>query len=458
MANLNIPEWLKKLGEDFKESGFELSIVGGAIRNQLLNLPVKEWDLTTNARPDKIEQIIRSFGCKKIGTIGKRFGTITGEFNSEPIEVTTYRSEDYSIDSRKPIVEFGSSLEEDLARRDFTVNAIAYDLEKNKLIDPYDGQGDIEDKIIRSVGDARDRFNEDPLRMLRAIRFMVQLNFEIEPETLGGIKVEKERFAILSSERVAGEMDKILLASKPSRAIEVMVETGLINYILPELLPSINIEFEAHQHKDIYHHILQVLDQTPPIIELRWCALLHDIAKPQTRRRVGNEWHFLGHENVGSRTAKNVLRRLKYSNEFVDYVSKLVYLHQRIPNDDGLWTDGAVRRFVRDAGETLDDLFAFAEADSTGGNQVKLAKYKAGRDKLKERIAKLEEEAEIAKIKSPLSGEELMEMFHRPAGAWIKPIKEKLLEMVLDGELKEDDKEKAAEIARQLVRDNPIQT
>lgn len=447
-----VPAWLGQLSRFFADKQQTLFVVGGALRDQLLDRPLTEWDLATAAKPEQIENLLREFGCIRIGTIGARFGTVTAVFQGETIEVTTFRGETYQPSSRQPTVQFSKTIQEDLSRRDFTINAMAYDLTKNQLLDPYDGQNDLEKKIIRAVGEADERFSEDPLRMLRAIRFMSTLNFEIEPTTFEAISRQKERFAILSAERIAQELDKILLGEKPSRGWQAIVETGLVNYVLPELIPSIDLEFDARDHKDIYSHILQVLDQSPPKLALRWCALLHDIAKPLTRKKIAGQYHFLGHENLGGRIAVTVLRRLKYPNDFVNYVAKLVRLHQRIPNDDGQWTDGALRRFVRDAGETLSDLFDFAEADSTGKNELKLAKYRAGRQKLRDRITKLEAEAEIAKIKSPLSGEELMVIFKRPAGAWIRPIKEQLLAQVLDGQLKPDDKLGAEKIAREIVR------
>ncbi|MEK7202589.1 MAG: HD domain-containing protein [Patescibacteria group bacterium] len=451
MSSLRVPAWLDSLTKSFAESGHQLYLVGGAVRNELIGREVGEWDLATDAKPTESEQILRQ-KTKKIGLIGKRFGTITADLDGHQVEITTFRGESYEEHSRQPTVEFGRSIDEDLSRRDFTVNAIAYDLRFQRLLDPHQGSADINDKVIRAVGDPSSRFREDPLRMLRAIRFAVTLDFEIEPATFKAISLERERFAILSAERVAQEMDKILLADQPSRGIDLLVESGLINYIMPELIPCIDLEFDPAEHKDIYGHILQVLNQTPAKLELRWCALLHDIAKPLTRQKIGGEYHFLGHEVVGSRLAKDILRRLKYANEFVDYLAKLCYLHQRIPNNDGLWTDGAVRRFVRDAGETLDDLFLFAEADSTGANQRKMEKYKQMRSVLQERIIELDKQAEIAKIHSPLDGEELMAMFHRPAGAWIKPIKEHLLQLVLDSELDQDDKKAAEQLARRLVK------
>jgi poly(A) polymerase len=448
---ITAPRWLSDLAQIYSSESHQLFLVGGAVRDQLLDKPVNEWDCATDALPSKTEHLLRKAGVKGINKIGERFGTIVGNYHGEVVEITTFRSEEYSEYSRNPEVKFGTDIESDLARRDFTINAIAYDLQNSKILDPHNGVADINNRRIHAVGRAVDRFREDPLRMLRAIRLAAVLGFTIGHETLSAITTERERFSLLSIERVNQEVSKMLLAKSPSAGIKLLVETGLITYILPELLPSIDLEFDAKEHKDIYAHILQVLDNTPPKLELRWCALLHDIAKPLTRKKIGGEYHFLGHEVVGARMAKQILRRLKYSNEFVEYVSKLTYLHQRIPNDDGSWTDGAVRRFVRDAGELLEDLFIFAEADSTGKNERKLQEYRKKRENLKKRITQLEQEAEIAKIKSPLSGDELVELFHRKPGPWIKPIKDELLRMVLDNELHAEDKKKAVEIARRLA-------
>lgn len=445
------PAWLEKLATFFNANGQQLFLVGGAIRDQLLNRSVGEWDLATDAKPREIERLLRQFKANHIGLIGAQFGTVTAKINKQVVEITTFRSDQYHHDRRQPEVKFGQTLAEDLSRRDFTVNAIAYDLLGRKLIDPFNGQQDLSQQLIKAVGEPEDRFSEDPLRMLRAIRLAVQLGFTIDQPTLHGIEAVKDRFAILSAERIAQEMNKLLLADRPSQGIKLLVETGLINFILPELIPAIDLEFDPADHKDIYQHILQVLDQTPPKLALRWCALLHDIAKPITRKKIGGEWHFLGHENVGGKMAREILNRLKYPKDFINYQVKLVRLHQRIPGYDGQWEDGGVRRFVRDAGDSLDDLFAFAEADTTGKNQRKLERYRQHRDQLRQRITKLEKQAEIAKIKAPLDGVELMKLFNRPAGPWIKPIKEHLLSMVLDGQLAPNDKAEAANIARQFI-------
>lgn len=448
---IKLPAHIERLANIFHEVKKDFYLVGGALRDQILNREHHEWDAATNAIPDEIIKILKQANAKQIGVIGKRFGTITAVINSEPVEITTYRAEQYEEGSRNPKVKFGDNINDDLSRRDFTINALAYDPLTKKLLDRHNGVEDLSLRKIRAVGDATERFREDPLRMLRAIRFSAQLNFDIDRKTFESITRTKDQFGVLSTERIQQEINKILLSEKPSKGIELLKDSGLIAYIIPELLPSIDIEFDPREHKDIYHHIIQVMDNTPPKLELRWCAILHDIAKPLTRRKVGGEYSFIGHENVGAKIAREVLTRLKYPNSFIKYVSKLVRLHQRIPNDDGMWTDGAVRRFVRDAAERLDDLFIFAEADSTGKNERKNSNYRKKREVLKKRIADLEKQAEIAKLKSPLSGEDLMKIFHRPAGKWIKPIKDELLKQVIDGELQEKDTEKAIKIAKSMI-------
>lgn len=443
---MNVASWVKKINSYFRDAGFELYLVGGAVRNLRLNCAVDEWDFTTNALPDDIEKIFRSATVKNVYTVGKKFGTIGGEYWGEKIEVTSFRSEQYQVNDRRPVVTFGTSLEGDLERRDFTINALAYDISNDRLIDIVNGVQDLAARVVRAVGDPDKRFSEDPLRLLRAIRFATVLDFEIDERTYQSIITCRDNLASISAERIAQEMNKLLLSQKPSRGVQLLVETGLISYILPELIPSIDLKFDPSEHKDIYQHILQVTDQTPPKLELRWCALLHDIAKPITRKKINGEYYFLGHENVGAGIAKTVLRRLKYPSDFVQYVAKLVRMHQRLPNYDKIWSDGAIRRFVREAGEALDDLFVFASADFTGSNIRKKERYEQNRAELRQKISELEKLEQIAKIKSPLSGEELMKLFNRPPGPWIKPIKEHLLSMVLDGKLAQNDIETAENI------------
>ena len=450
-TDFEAPPWLNNLSDYFSSKNHQLYLVGGAVRDQLRAQAVREWDLTTDARPPQIERLLKELGAKQIGRLGERFGTITATLDGEPLEITTFRGEHYLPDSRLPEVTFGDNLADDLARRDFTINAIAFDISAKRLVDNFNGQVDLAHNLIRAVGNPVERFTEDPLRMLRAVRFASQFDYTIEETTLAAISQVRDRFGLLSAERVAAEMDKILLSPVPSVGVNLLTESGLINYILPELLPAVDLEFDPREHKDIYHHILQVLDQTPPKIELRWCALLHDIAKPLTRRKIDGQYHFLGHEIIGAKMTREILGRLRYSGDFIKYVSNLVRFHQRLPNYTGDWSHGGIRRFVRDAGNLLDDLFLFAEADSTGSNEAKKLHYRSLRQQLRDQIDELNRQAEIAKIKSPLDGMELMAIFNRPAGPWIKPVKEHLLALVLDGELAAEDKERATVIARQLV-------
>ena len=445
---IEVPSWLKDLAINFKKHDESLFVVGGAIRETLLNREIGEWDLTTSAIPTLTLQILRGSKAKDINIVGEKYGTVAGKINNELVEITTYRGEYYASESRKPVVEFGKNIEDDLSRRDFTINAIAFDLINNKLIDLYNGQEDLTNKIVRAVGEPNQRFEEDPLRMLRAIRFAVVLDFEIEKHTLEAIEENKGRLAILSKERIAQELNKILLAKTPSKGIRLLEKTGLLELIIPEMEPAINLEFDPKEHKDVYNHILQVLDNTPPKLELRLTAIFHDISKPQTREKIGDEYHFYNHEIKGARVAKEVLNRLKYPNDIIDNVVKLVKQHQRIPSYDNTWSDGGVRRFVRDAGDLLDDLFIFAKADLTSRNQQKIDLYTKSREELYHRYEELEKQAEIAKIKSPLSGEELMKIFSKEPGPWIKPIKDHLLDLVLEGKLGQDDKDEAEKIAK----------
>jgi len=448
---VGVPNWLKEFARRYREHPAELYLVGGALRDQILGQDPKEWDMATSLKPSETEKLLKSLGAQNIGTIGRQFGTITAQIENHRVEITTFRGESYSSDSRKPEVNWGTDINEDLARRDFTINAIAYDFVRDRLIDPHSGQLDLNHKVIRAVGNPLDRFDEDPLRMLRALRFAAVLGFSIDQETYNAVIARRERLAIVSSERIAEELNRALLSPQPSRFVRLSVESALVAYFLPELIPTIDLEFDPAEHKDIYEHILAVLDKTEPKLELRWCALLHDIAKPLTRKKNGGLYSFHGHENVGAKIAQQVLRRLKYPNSFVDYVAKLVRLHQRLPNYNGDWSDGAIRRFVREAGETLDDLFSFAEADVTGSNLKKIASYRQNRQALRERIDELEHQAQIAKITSPLDGNELMAIFKRPAGPWLGEVKKYLLDLVLDGKLKQANKKTATELARKYL-------
>lgn len=441
----------KKLATIFKEHGHSLYLVGGAVRDRLLGIIPEEQDFTTDANPGQIKTLLKLANPTHIYTIGEKFGTIGAFFNDQKIEITTYRSEKYQEGSRHPEVKFGTSLKGDLSRRDFTINAIAYDPIKEEYIDPFNGRQDLKNKLIVVVGNTADRFREDPLRILRAIRFSLKLNFTLDTKTLTYIKNTVEDIASISSERIAQEMDKILTAEKPSQAINLMTEISLINYIIPEIIALKNVQHEANEHKNIYQHTLTVLDNVPATKQLRWLALLHDIAKPQTKKVENGEVHFLFHETVGAKMAKNILQRLHYDNQFISNITTLIKYHLRVNLYNQDWTDGAVRRLMLEIGDLLDDLVTFSYADITSAKQSKVDAGHNRIDQFKQRAKEVLEKEELSKIKSPLSGDELMKIFDRPAGPWIKPIKDHLLNLVIEGELSQNDKASAEKIAKEII-------
>jgi poly(A) polymerase len=304
------------------------------------------------------------------------------------------------------------------------------------------------------VGDAAARFREDPLRLLRAVRFATVLGFKIAPDTERAIRAEAASLASVSQERIAEEMNKLLLADKPSRGIRLLVDLGLMSRIIPEILPMIGMKQGSEYHfKDVYGHVLQVLDKTPATLPLRWSALLHDIAKPATFSIVDGKVHFYGHETLGATMTRSILTRLRFDHAFVDDVCDLVAKHMRI-NTYGGWTDGAVRRFMREAGPQLDNLFALSRADITSQRAERVQAVMRGVDELEKRVAEIAAQEEVAKLHSPLDGNDLMLLFNRGPGPWIKPVKEYLLDLVLDGQLDQDDRETATTLARAFVEEH----
>ena len=442
---------IERLARIFAEDERSLYLVGGSVRDELLGLPVHDYDFTTNAEPEGIKRLLRTADADAIYTVGERFGTVGALFDDARFEITTYRSEAYTPGSRKPAVAFGTSLEPDLARRDFTVNAMARPAAGGEIIDPFGGQGDLAARTIRAVGNPDERFAEDPLRLLRAVRFAAQFGFEIEPITRDAIMRNADTLRTISAERITQEVNRILVGPRPSRPIRELCDLGLMRHIVPELL-ALRLGADSHgRHKDMFEHTLMVLDRTPPVLSVRWGALLHDIAKPRVMSVEDHEVHFYGHEIVGERMARKILNRLKFDRATVDRVCKLVALSGRINSYEGDWTDGAVRRFVREAGDALKDMFMLSRSDVTSRREERVRAAERRVDDLRERCERLQAEADIAKIKAPLDGNDLMEMFGRPPGPWIRPIKERLLAMVLDGELAPDDRERAEEIARAMA-------
>lgn len=431
----------------------EVFLVGGIVRDLLLGAPVgRDLDLATSALPPQSERALRAAGGK-VFKIGERFGTIGGTFGHLDVEVTTYRAEAYRSGSRKPEVVFGQNLLDDLARRDFTVNAIALDLYTGALVDPFGGQVDLTSGTIRAVGNPVERLQEDPLRLLRAVRFASRLWFDLEPRTASAISAAAPALAGISRERVRDELDKLLLGPSPSRGIRMLCELGLAEFSLTDLPRLRGMEHELGQgrHKDVFAHTLQVLDRTPPRLAVRWAALLHDIAKPVTKRVENGKVTFHGHDHMGQRMTRRILRELHQPNELAERVGRLVGLHLRANAYEGVWTDSAVRRFVLEVSdELIEDLLALSRADVTTGRLERRQAIARSVAELERRILELRVQEDIARIASPLDGADLMQLFDRGPGAWIRPIKDQLKELVIEGDLAAGDKATASVIAQRL--------
>ena len=410
-----------ELAKRFSAAGFKLALVGGPVRDAILGRLGNDLDFTTDALPEDTKKLLTGF-VEVIWETGREFGTIAGKRGDVTIEVTTYRSENYDPESRKPEVSFGQNIEGDLKRRDFTVNAMALELTTNTptFIDLFDGVTDLAKKVLRTPGTAEDSFSDDPLRMMRAARFMSQLDFEVDESIVKAITEMAERIKIISAERVRDEFTKTLMSSNPRLGLALLVDSGLANYILPEL-PKLKLEIdEHHHHKDVYEHTLKVLEQAisledrlgGPNLVIRLAALLHDIGKPKTRELIpGGGVSFHHHEVVGSRMAKERLRALRFSNDEISDVSQLVFLHLRFHGyGGGEWTDSAVRRYIRDSEHLLTHLHVLTRADCTTRNQRKAEALSKTYDSLEERIRLLMEQEELEKIRPDLDGVEIMEI------------------------------------------------
>jgi poly(A) polymerase len=408
----------------FAEAGHELALVGGPVRDAFLGRAVHDLDLTTDATPDQILAIIAPLADAH-WDIGRAFGTIGARIGGETVEITTYRSDVYDQVTRKPAVEFGTSLETDLLRRDFTVNALALKLPEQVLVDPSGGMDDLLAHTLRTPSTPEVSFGDDPLRMLRAVRFTAQLGFEVDAETRDALSDMTERITIISAERVNEELSKLLRSPSPRRGIELLVESGLAEYVLPEI-PALRLETdEHHHHKDVYQHSLTVLEQAidlenerhpgeEPDLTLRLAALLHDIGKPATRKlEPGGVVSFYHHDLVGSKLAKKRLRALRYDNDTIADVGRLIELHLRFFGyTDGAWTDSAVRRYVRDAGPLLERLHILVRADVTTRNRRKADQLAFAYDDLEARIAELAEQEELGQARPDLDGEQIMSILN----------------------------------------------
>jgi poly(A) polymerase len=415
---LRIAPVIDELGARFAAAGEQIALVGGPVRDAMLGRLQNDLDFTTSARPEVTERLVKGW-ADATWDVGRAFGTIGCRKGPWQVEITTYRSERYDPESRKPEVDYGDTLEGDLGRRDFTVNAMAISLPGREFQDPYGGLVDLAHQVLRTPGRPEDSFSDDPLRMMRAARFAAQLGFTVAPEVVEAMKSMAGRIEIVSAERVRDELVKLVCAPYPRRGLSLMVETGLADHVLPEL-PALALETdEHHRHKDVYEHTLTVLEQSMdlehrlgegPDFVSRFAALMHDVGKPRTRKFVGDGTvTFHHHDVVGAKITRKRMRALRFSNDDIDAVSKLVELHLRFHGyGTGEWTDSAVRRYVRDAGDQLERLHILTRADSTTRNKRKAERLRRAYDHLEERIARLAEQEELDAMRPDLDGNQIM--------------------------------------------------
>ncbi len=440
-----------ELGARFAAAGEQIALVGGPVRDAMLGRRQLDLDFTTSARPETTERLIKGW-ADATWDMGRAFGTIGCRKGDWQVEITTYRSEAYDADSRKPAVDFGDDLAGDLGRRDFTVNAMAVSLPGNGFEDPFGGMLDLARGVLRTPGLPEDSFSDDPLRMMRAARFAAQLGFTVDPAVVTAMTDMAGRISIVSAERVRDELVKLVCAPYPRRGLALLVETGLAEHVLPEL-PALALERdEHHRHKDVYEHTLIVLEQSielesrlpdgGPDFVSRFAALMHDVGKPRTRRFQGDGTvTFHHHDVVGAKLTRKRMKALRFSNDEIDAVSSLVELHLRFHGyGTGEWTDSAVRRYVRDAGDQLERLHILTRADCTTRNKRKADRLRRTYDDLEARIERLSEEEELASLRPDLDGNQIMELLGIGPGREVGEAYKHLLELRMDlGPLADED-------------------
>ncbi|MFF0144406.1 poly(A) polymerase [Amycolatopsis sulphurea] len=455
-----------ELAERFARAGHSLYLVGGSVRDALLGRLSADLDFTTDARPDRVLAIVNDWG-DAVWDVGIAFGTVGVTKKGMTLEITTFRADSYDRVGRNPEVTFGDTIEGDLLRRDFTVNAMAIDLVTKTFIDPHDGMDALRLQVLDTPATPQESFADDPLRMLRAARFAAQLGFTAAPRVVDAMTSMAAQIERITAERVQAELSKLLLAADPRPGLELLVDTGLAEHVLPEL-PGMRLAIdEHHQHKDVYQHSLTVLAQaidleqrhepaSGPDLVLRLAALLHDVGKPATREfQPGGGVSFHHHEVVGARMARKRLRALKYPKETIEAVAQLVFLHLRFHGyGGGEWTDSAVRRYVTDAGELLPRLHKLVRADCTTRNRRKAAALQATYDELEARIARLKEQEDLNRVRPDLDGNEIMRLLGLSPGPQVGQAWKFLKELRLDrGPLEHD--EAVAEL-KKWARDQGI--
>lgn len=463
---MNFKEQLEKVdifervGRIADELGLETYVVGGYVRDLILKRPCKDIDFVcVGSGIELAEKVANSFAEHVPLSVFKNFGTANIRLEDWEVEFVGARRESYRQDSRKPIVEDGT-LQEDQERRDFTINAMAISVNGHnfgELIDPFDGMGDIKRKIIKTPTDPIITFSDDPLRMMRAIRFAAQLNFDIEPDTFLAIVHDAHRLQIVSAERIIDELNKIIMTPKPSYGFKLLFVSKLLQQFFPEMVELQGVDSVGDKsHKDNFYHTLQVLDNISAVTDdlwLRWAAIMHDIAKPATKRfhpKAG--WTFHGHEDKGARMTPGIFRRLKLPmDERMKYVQKLVRLHLRpIALVSDKVTDSAVRRLLFDAGDDVDDLMKLCRADITSKNNNKVQRYLANFDKVEQKIVEVEEKDQVRNFQPPVTGEEIMQIFDLKPSKIVGDIKEEIKEAILDGQI-QNNKAEALDLLYKLA-------
>jgi poly(A) polymerase len=442
----------RELGELFDAAGHELYLVGGTVRDTLLAggdahaLEHVDLDFATSAPPDETERLLRGW-TRTVWLTGARFGTVSGEKGDRQVEITTFRSDEYEPDSRHPEVTFGDTIDGDLARRDFTVNAMAVRVPQFEFVDLFGGLADLHRRVLRTPVEPHVSFGDDPLRMVRLARFAAQLDADPDVDTQAAATEMRDRMTTISAERIRDELTKLMLADAPRRGLEVLVDTGLAAHVLPELLELRACHDPIHRHKDVYLHTLAVVDNAMeleddgPDLILRLAALMHDVGKPDTREihRDGTVT-FHHHEVVGARMTRHRLKALRFDNQTVKDVSQLVFLHLRFHTYKMGWTDSAVRRYVRAAGDLLDRLNKLTRADVTTRNKRKAERIQRRMDDLEERIAVLMEAEELARIRPPIDGNRIMAHLELRPGPLVGEAWNHLLELRLEhGPMSEQD-------------------
>lgn len=417
-----VPPVVLDAGRLFEAAGYDLSLVGGPVRDLFLGRISTDLDFTTDATPDQTLAVIKGW-ADAVWEIGRDFGTIGMRRGDLQLEITTYRAEAYDPASRKPTVAFGNNLADDLVRRDFTVNAMALRLPSLELVDPHGGVRDLAARVLRTPGTPESSFDDDPLRMMRAARFAAQLGMDVAPEVLGAMHDMAGRLEIVSAERVRDELVKLVNGTHPRRGIEIMVDTGLADVVLPEV-PGLRLETDsAHHHKDVYQHSLTVMEQAAgyeradgpvpgPDFALRFAALMHDVGKPATRR-FGDDGavSFRHHEVVGAKITRKRMKALRFDNDTIKTVTRLVELHMRFYGyGDAGWTDSAVRRYVRDAGDQLERLHLLTRSDVTTRNKRKANRLAHAYDDLERRIVELAEQEQLDAVRPEIDGKRIMEI------------------------------------------------